>query len=178
MWYLLGPDNRILDVSPTWGGRAVDFANSGLGVSQLINQNFWYFVEGMETKGYLNALFFFSRETKRELELKYRCDGPDVRRWFTMQISSEAEGLIRVAHNLERTLPGNTVVDLQAHRNAKQCSQCLKYNVGAEWCEGFFRIPSADFDRKWVVCPDCREAANGALMGGVIPFRKDRGAAS
>lgn len=75
MWYYIESSNKIVDLSPDWDQMAVGEGAPGPPRSEIIGCSLWDFVSGHETRSYLNALFFWCRQSNRAVSLPYRCDG-------------------------------------------------------------------------------------------------------
>ena len=169
-WYEINPNHTITDMSVNWCTDCIQSEDAPCHRACILGSNLMAYIDGMETKGYLNALFFYCNLSGSAVQVHYRCDGPDIRRGFEMNIERRASGVVRASHDLLWTDKGNSIVSLASEDQICRCSQCLRHKLGKEWHEGYFAANIPDDSLRYVICPDCREAANGALMGGVIPF--------
>ena len=82
------------------------------------------------------------RSEVREVELPFRCDGPDVRREMDLRISANATGrLVLFRATMRDELPRaepQPLLDAAAPRSAEtleMCGWCDRFYVGNEWVE-------------------------------------------
>jgi hypothetical protein len=82
------------------------------------------------------------RSELREVELPFRCDGPDVRREMTIRISANPSGrLVLFTANLRDELPRaepQPLLDLTVPRSeemVEMCGWCDRFFVDGEWVE-------------------------------------------
>ncbi len=162
MWYYIESSNKIVDLSPDWDQLAVGEGAPGPPRSEIIGCSLWDFVSGHETRSYLNALFFWCRQSNRAISLPYRCDGPGLLRECRMNITPRGEGLT-VHHQL--LLESRPVVRglLEPLGPTTRCSQCLRWEQPDGWKDIVTAQGADELFLTYVVCPDCRAAANRAL---------------
>jgi hypothetical protein len=82
------------------------------------------------------------RSEIREVELPFRCDGPDVRREMTIRISANSSGrLVLFTASLRDELPRakpQPLLDFSVPRSEEtieMCGWCDRFFVGEEWVE-------------------------------------------
>ncbi|WP_323763714.1 hypothetical protein [Marinovum sp.] len=165
MWFSLDPSNKVVEVSPDWDDAARDRGGAAMLRQGVVGRSLWDFVNGSETRSYLNALFFWSRQTGRTLVLPYRCDAPGLRRDCQMMISAADAGGLEVRHELlgVAEVPGHHL--LPPGSAARQCSQCLNWDSPDGWYDRTLSVPARDLFVHYVICPSCRQAANRAVGG-------------
>jgi len=113
-----------------------DEAGSSLG------RSLWDFVAGNEMKKVQRLLLRRIRDDVREVELPFRCDGPDVRREMQIRIVSHSSGrtvLFAARLNSEERRNGSQpVLDPLAPRGddaLAMCGWCDRFEVNGEWVE-------------------------------------------
>lgn len=166
MWFSLDASNRIIALSPNWEDRAQQIAGAPVRLQAIVGRSLWDFVSGSETRSYLNALFFWSRQSGRGLALPYRCDAPGLRRDCQMLLAPQGEGGVEVRHELlsETRIDGH--FQLSPGSAARQCSQCLRWESPEGWYDRTLSVPVRDLFIRYVICPDCRQRATRALDRG------------
>jgi hypothetical protein len=140
-----------------------DYAGSSLG------RSLWDFVAGSEMQKVQRLLLRRIRDEVREVELPFRCDGPDVRREMQMRIVSHSSGrTVMFAARLNSEEPREEpqpVLDPSTPRGndlLTMCGWCDRFEVDGEWVEveeaarrlDLFRrpaLPALDHG----VCPAC-----------------------
>ena len=180
--YRLDADDRIISVEGPWDAFAQANDSPGAMAELCLDRVLWDFVEGYETQGYLNAVFFWSRRRSGLFESNYRCDSPDLRRLMRMRVSplEGTDGGLEVESMLLRSEPVGhrpRVALLGDYRCDSRCSICLRFRIGDSWHDGLLQPDPGDFPPPYVVCPECRAAAehsvHAAEAGGApIPFRR------
>ena len=85
--YHLNEDNRITLVDNAW----LEFARStnaqSLLDANLIGTSVWNFIASAEVRVLYQAIYDKVRRTLAPMTLGFRCDGPDVRRFMSLEIS-------------------------------------------------------------------------------------------
>lgn len=163
MWYRVDAQNVLREVSPDWDDYAVEARASGASEYTVLNRPLWGFVADIDTQAFLNALFFHVRQTDAAIALRYRCDGPNIRRWFQMRIEPTRGQGIFVSHELQKSEAGSSVVKIPPLDVTCQCTQCLRYHANQQWIEGTLSDPGPDTLIARRVCPECRARAIAAI---------------
>lgn len=161
MHYVISSDDNILSLSSDWDQVAAESRCADVFEATVVGSSIWQHVSGIETKSYLNALFFYSRQTRRSVNLNYRCDTQKTPRLFRMEIVPLEKGGLRIGHH-QMPMPNpvaSAPVVLDTQRPSLQCSQCLSVKVGEGWVDQMFVVPKCDFPSKYIVCPACRKQA-------------------
>lgn len=165
MFYQLSKDDRVIALSEDWDQVAQTHSSPGALAAKVKGHSLWSFVQGHETRSYLNALFFTCRRTLLPVHVTYRCDGPDETRSFRMEITSLGEGALNVSHSAipKLTQVLHSVVVLDDMRPSCQCSQCLSVLISGQWVDQIYILRDADFPVTYVICPNCRSMALGRI---------------
>ncbi|WP_264495102.1 hypothetical protein [Rhodobacter sp. KR11] len=161
--YELSAQNRILSVSDNWD----PFARTNGGADALshavLGRPIWDFVSGLDTRSYLNALIFATRNAGRKVSVRYRCDGLAERRLFQLQIEPLEDNAVRLSH-----LP----LEIRSRRKPASapppgaqvcCGQCLRWRQGSTWEEAEIHHALAPQGIDFVVCPQCRTEAQRVI---------------
>jgi hypothetical protein len=145
--------------------------NGWSGAGSTLGRSLWDYVSGSEVKMLQRLLVRRIRDGVGDVELPFRCDGPDVRREMNIRIVARPGGRVvlfssrlRSAH--ERDLP-QRLLDPETPRSDEvltMCGWCDRFEVAGEWVEveeaakrlGLFNraeLPALSHG----VCPHCNE---------------------
>jgi uncharacterized membrane protein len=138
---------------------------------ESLGRSLWDFVAGQELKQLQRMLLRRIRGEARQVELPFRCDGPEVRREMDIKIAAGASGrLVLFSASMrseERRPQAQPLLSADAERNddtLTMCGWCDRFLVGGEWVEveeaaarlGLFQrreLPQISHG----ICPDCTE---------------------
>jgi hypothetical protein len=136
-----------------------------------LGRSLWDYVAGEDLKKVQRLLLRRIRDETGDVELPFRCDGPDVRREMDIRIKAGAGGRavlfsakVRVEEERETPQP---LFDPAAPRDTDRlamCGWCDRFEVEGEWVEveeaarrlGLFErseLPALSHG----ICPDCHE---------------------
>lgn len=136
-----------------------------------LGRSLWDYVAGHEMKKLQRLLVRRVRDDIGDVELPFRCDGPEVRREMNIRIVARPGGRVvlfsaRLRSEEERDLP-QRLLDPSTPRDddtLEMCGWCDRFEVDGEWVEveGAARrlelfnrptLPSISHG----ICPDCNE---------------------
>lgn len=139
-----------------------------------LGRSLWDYVAGEDLKKVQRLLLRRIRDEVGDVELPFRCDGPDVRRRMDIRIKAGRGGRAvlfsaRVRSEETRDFP-QRLLDPTAPRGPEtlaMCGWCDRFEVEGEWVEveeaarrlGLFDRPELPSLRHGI-CPDC----NGLLL--------------
>lgn len=171
--YAIDDQDRLIKVDDGYYRFAEENGWDGAGAS--LGRSLWGFVAGHEVKKLQRLLLRRVREGVREIELPFRCDGPDVRREMDIRIAADRTGRVvlftawlRAEEDWEEPQP---LLDPRAVHDDEDflpmCAWCDRFLVDGEWVEveeaakrlELFRrseMPTLDHG----ICPEC----SGALL--------------
>ena len=144
--------------------------NGWLDSDSSLGRSLWNFVAGEEMKKLQRMLVRRVRGEAGEIELPFRCDGPDVRREMDIQIAPSSAGTLvqfKTRLRAEEAREFQPLLDPQTSRGAdliEMCGWCDRFWVGGEWVEVeeaatrlklFLRSEPPTISHG--VCPDCTE---------------------
>ncbi|HSS04355.1 MAG TPA: hypothetical protein VLK89_04085 [Solirubrobacterales bacterium] len=165
--YAIDDQDRLIKVDDDYYRFAEENGWDGAGAS--LGRSLWDFVAGNDVKRLQRLLLRRIREGVREVELPFRCDGPDVRREMDIRIAADRTGRVvlfsaqlRSEEQWEEPQP---LLDPRAPRDddfLTMCAWCDRFLVEGEWVEveeaakrlELFRrnaMPTLDHG----VCPQC-----------------------
>jgi hypothetical protein len=143
--------------------------NGWHGADSTLGRSLWDFVAGQEVRKLQRLLLKRVRDEIHEVELPFRCDGPDVTREMDIRIVADRSGRVvmfstRLRAELEREEP-QPLLDPAAARDVDflpMCAWCDRFLVNGDWVEGaeaakrlqLFRrseVPALDHG----ICPSC-----------------------
>jgi hypothetical protein len=162
-WYDLAADDVICDNS---------FDRMNKRGSRFKGRQLWEFVEGPETRSFLNAIFFSVRVRQVVFEMACRSDGLGVRRDMLMRVSARPDKTIRVTHRLRETAwyrSPEAVPQLRAGCPAPRCSVCGAVEVQARWIDPSEHEGGPLPFGRYKVCCTCRKSARHALTAASQP---------
>lgn len=136
-----------------------------------LGRSLWDFVAGEDMRKLQRLLVRRIRDEVGDVELPFRCDGPDVRREMNIRIVARPGGRVvlfsaRLRSEEEREEP-QPILDPEAPRGADMltmCGWCDRFEVEEEWVEveeaarrlGLFNraeLPAISHG----ICPSCSE---------------------
>ncbi|HEU4905946.1 MAG TPA: hypothetical protein VFT19_07500 [Solirubrobacterales bacterium] len=151
--------------------------NGWHGVNDSLGRSLWDFVAGHDVKKLQKMVVRRVREGAREVELPFRCDGPEVAREMDIRIAAGRSGRVvlfsaTLREEVERDEP-QPLLDPDAPRGGgflAMCAWCDRFLVSGEWIEveeaarrlQLFRrseMPVLDHD----ICPACSKQLHGAM---------------
>ncbi|MFP5387796.1 MAG: hypothetical protein ACLGG5_00650 [Thermoleophilia bacterium] len=136
-----------------------------------LGRSLWDYVGGSEMKKLQRLLVRRIRDGVGDVELPFRCDGPQVRREMNIRIIARPGGRVvlfssRLRSEQERDLP-QRLLDPQTPRNDElltMCGWCDRFEVAGEWVEVEEAAQRLElFNRSELpalshgVCPACNE---------------------
>jgi hypothetical protein len=137
--YAIDHDDRLIQVDEGFYEFAA--ANGWDGASDCLGRALWDFVAGTELVKLQRILLRRIRSEVREVELPFRCDGPDVRREMDIRISANASGrlvLFSASPREEVRREPQPLLDVSAPRGEdtiEMCGWCDRFRVDGEWVE-------------------------------------------
>jgi len=165
--YAIDDQDRLIRVDKGYYRFAEE--NGWLGADASVGRLLWDFVEGHEVKKLQRLLLRRIRDEAREVELPFRCDGPDFRREMDIRIRADGSGRVvmfsaRLRREELRPEP-QPILDPRAPRGEDfltMCAWCDRFLVDGEWIEveeaakrlELFRrseLPVLDHG----ICPEC-----------------------
>jgi hypothetical protein len=138
---------------------------------ESLGRSLWDFVAGHEMRKVQRLLLRRLRDEAREIELPFRCDGPEVRREMDMRIVSHPSGrTVLFSARLSSEQARETaqpVLDPNVPRGEEMlemCGWCDRFLVDGEWMEVEDAALSLDLFRhselpriSHGICPRCSE---------------------
>ena len=167
--YAIDDEDRLIRVDSGFYRFAEE--NGWDGAGQALGRSLWDFVAGHELTKLQRMLLRRIRSEARQVELPFRCDGPDARREMDIRISANASGRLvlfsaKLREEETREEPAR-LLDVNAPRAAdtvEMCGWCDRFLVDDEWVEVEVAAKRLDlFARDDLpaithgICPDCSE---------------------
>lgn len=136
-----------------------------------LGRSLWDYVTGHELVKLQRLLVRRIRDEVGDIELPFRCDGPDVRREMNIRIVARPGGRVvlfsaRLRSEEERDAP-QPLLDSEAPRSdetVEMCGWCDRFEVDGEWVEVEEAVKRLQlFNRPELpalshgICPDCNE---------------------
>lgn len=165
--YAIDDQDRLIKVDEGYYRFAEENGWDGAGAS--LGRSLWDFVAGHEVKRLQRLLLRRIRDGVREVELPFRCDGPDVRREMDVRIAADRTGRVvlfssrlRSEEEREERQPLLDPLTPREDDFMTMCAWCDRFLVEGEWVEveeavkrlGLFRrttMPALDHS----ICPQC-----------------------
>jgi hypothetical protein len=166
--YAIDDQDRLIRVDDGYYRFAAENGWDGAGDS--LGRSLWDFVAGHEVRRLQRLLLRRIRDGVRDVELPFRCDGPETSREMDIRIAADKTGRVvlfsaRVRSEEPRDEP-QPLLDPRAARDnddfLPMCAWCDRFLVEGEWVEveeaakrlELFRrseLPMLDHG----ICPDC-----------------------
>jgi len=136
-----------------------------------LGRSLWDYVAGSEVRKLQRLLIRRIRDAVGDVELPFRCDGPDVRRRMSIRIVARPGGRVVLfsarlrseeARDLHQLLLDPRI--LRNEETLEMCSWCDRFQVDGEWVEVEEAARRLElFDRDELpalshgICPDCNQ---------------------
>lgn len=163
LWYALDQRNTVADIGGTWSDLAPQAGGQDALRSSLIDRPLYGFVQGAETRQFLDGIFFNVRRAGAEYRLKYRCDAGFERRIFEMTVmpSDMVDGHLILRHSTVCALNMSNrtnVVALSDHYDSNRCSICCAIEIDGQWRDTWAAPDLTYFVRGYRICPQCQKS--------------------
>lgn len=182
--YVLSPSGQIISVSADWDKHALR-NGAPMAVSKyVLGRDWWEYVSGVQTRSYLNAIFFACRMDNQIFSIQCRCDAPDEKMLYRFTVRPQEDETLVVTHTHIRASEfhkSEFETGLQDSVETERCSVCCSFRLGENWIDPFSQPDKRYFPQSFGVCPDCRAAAmeelgrerqpNQGSIDVVVPFR-------
>ena len=181
--YTLDRSGRILSVSDNWDTLTLKADTGGLTADQVVGRRLWDFVSGVETQGYLKAIFLACRMDNLQFSMVCRCDTLTKAQDFHFSVDPQPDETLKISATEPKEVGRiGTVVDIRRWVEKKRCSICCSFQLGENWIDPMTRPDTRFFAKGFGVCPRCQAMVAGRSQEGhtghgsnVLPFRKVRG---
>lgn len=137
--YEIDADDRLIGVGGSWAEFAQDNDAPELAAPEL-GRSIWSYVDGDDVQDLWRLLLARVRAERTDTRIPFRCDGPDVRRWFEMILSPDDADSVHFRSVLivEAPRPDIVLLDRWAHRMSDAtplvvCSWCGRGHDGSRW---------------------------------------------
>lgn len=171
--YRVDGNNVIVDVRGPW--RELASANGAPELAEPIGQDLLETIAGGSTRMVTKDLLDRVRATRRTVEIPFRCDAPDRRRFMRLRLLPVGERGIAFRSWLvrEEERPPVRILDIQEARSdelLKICSWCKKVDADGEWLEleeaadrlALFEAPLLP-DLTHGICDECERTLSSAI---------------
>ena len=166
--YAIDDRDRLIKVDDGYYRFAAE--NGWEGVGDSLGRSLWDFVAGRDVVKLQRLLLRRVREGVREVELPFRCDGPEVTREMDIRIAADRSGRVvlfsaRLREEEKRQM-SQPLFDPDAPREENDflpmCAWCDRFLVDGEWVEVeeaakrlelFRRARMPELDHG--ICPEC-----------------------
>jgi hypothetical protein len=165
--YAIDDQDRLIKVDEGFYRFAEE--NGWAGADASLGRSLWDFVAGNDVRKLQRLLLRRVRDEVRDIELPFRCDGPDFRREMDIRIVADRTGRVvmfsaRLRTEEPRAEP-QPILDPRSPRSGDfltMCAWCDRFLVEGRWVEveeaakqlELFRrseLPALDHG----ICPDC-----------------------
>ena len=169
------------DVVSTTGDGWVEFArdNDAPELADLaLGRTLWSHFEGDEVRDLWQLLVGRVRARQAEARVWFRCDAPDMRRWFEMTLTPGDARTVRFRSVLvfEEPRPAVSLLEMQTERDGSApavsvCGWCGQAHDGEQWMSIEELVLHHRLLEETVmppiahgICPACREAMSADLL--------------
>jgi hypothetical protein len=158
--YWVDAKNRIVRVSNNWNAIAAEQQCETVDETRVLNRPLDLFLKGDPTVMLLDALLKRMRLLKTPVVRDYRCDTPDLTRYYQMTMEYEEPEFIKISHILKAVEPKTVTrrVSFTASGGQKRCSMCGRLKCDVGWVD-LDDLPDyqQDICVFYGVCEDCQE---------------------
>lgn len=168
--YLIDAHDVVIDVGQSWG----DFARDNDAPELVVppsDRTLWTYFQGDEITELWRLLVERARALQGGAEVPFRCDAPDVRRWFEMSVTPEPHGRVhfRCVLVFEEARSSISLLDTRSERDVNLrpvpvCSWCGRGRHGSRWLEVEELVRAARLLERasmppisYGICESCRE---------------------
>ncbi|MEL7002320.1 MAG: hypothetical protein AAFN93_06245 [Bacteroidota bacterium] len=169
--YWVDEKNIIVRTSHLWDSFAEDNEGGARSFSEdILGKNLFSFISGDTTKMFIETIIVRSRQLQSPLNIDYRCDSPDMKRYMTMKLTLEDDETLRIDNILQREESMSGSVHFSADDCNSQiirCSLCQKVLTENDWIEPELLIRENTAKTVLVnysVCEDCQTYFNDMLQ--------------
>jgi hypothetical protein len=166
--YRVDAEDRLVEFGGEWDAFAAANGAAGLTIEHLRGRPLPALVTGTEMQS-LTAMLLKRARAAGEVEVPFRCDAPDARRFLSMSLRRAAEDGVVIETTLLRTEPRPAVAlfDENVPRSGELlvvCSWCKRVRLdGQQWVEvedavatlGLFEAAALP-QLSHGICPPCR----------------------
>lgn len=136
--YRISADGRIDSIEGPWDRFARE--NGAPGLRRPVGDRLLDHVTGASVRAVLESLLDRARGVGRPLELSYRCDAPDRRRFMRLRLEPEASGALMIRSRVLREEPRPPVrlLEPDAARSddlLRICAWCKRVEADGAWLE-------------------------------------------
>jgi hypothetical protein len=167
--YAIDDQDHLIKVDDGYYSFAEENDWNGAGAS--LGRSLWDFVAGSEMTKLQRLLLRRIRDEVRDVELPFRCDGPEVRREMDIRIVSHSSGRVVMfsarLRSEERRESPQPMLDPDTPRGRdllEMCGWCDRFQVDGEWVEVEQAAARLElFNREALpaishgICPRCSE---------------------
>lgn len=137
---------------------------------QVLNHSLFDFIDGEPTRYLTKTLFARVRESGRPVQIAFRCDSPECRRFMNMHIETAAKGELLFENQLVKIEPRQPIsmfARYSQHVSDQLLTMCSWCNRVLSPDQRWFEVDVAISDSEWFlnpatvtishgICPDCR----------------------
>jgi hypothetical protein len=138
--FILNEQNDIVSVGGEWDHFALENNAPELVAANIIGRPVLDFVSGNVTRQFVLAILQLVRSGSRPIELEYRCDSPEVRRFMRMYVSLMKSGQVCFINSTLRVEARDQECFIskavQRSKNTSiRCSMCNMVKSPKDWVE-------------------------------------------
>lgn len=171
--YIIDQHDLITSVSSGWDDFALDNDAEHLIASNVIGKSLWEFVSDRDVQNLYLNLVNSLRLNGRQIQFKYRCDSPELKRFMDLVIQPLPDKGVKFISRIERVEKRNPVEILKRKitRNdqlLRMCSWCKKVSLNGSWLEIETALSGSDLflsdnqpQLTHTICEDCYKQVMG-----------------
>lgn len=139
--YRIDADDRIIDIGGDWIAFAMNNGADGLDAAQVLGRPIWAFIAGDALQEIYALLFSAARRHHLTLNVPFRCDSADTRRFMDMTIAPRTNGELEITSTVRRSEARSAVKLLQERGTESAgvlliCSWCKRVQIeSGAWME-------------------------------------------
>lgn len=139
--YKIDESDRIVYTNSFWDEFACDNDTPDLTAKKVLKRSLWDFIDDAETRHLHQAIINRVRTNQAARSFPFRCDGPTVRRYMTMEIHPAEDNAIIYHCKIDRIEQRAPILfdeqkEWRSKKQLRMCSWCKKVDVGEDdWQE-------------------------------------------
>ncbi len=160
--YTIDASGRIVSVGAKWDDHARRNDAPKAVSNAVIGRNWSEFVSGVQTRSYLNAIFFACRMDNEEFSMLCRCDAANEKKLYRFSVAPQEDETLLVTHEymgVSDQVQREVVLSVLRRVDTTRCSICCSFLLGDNWIDPFSSPDAQYFAQGFGVCPTCKTSA-------------------
>lgn len=138
--FMIDSQGHIVSVGGEWDRFAIENDAPELAGDNVVGRPFLDFISGKVTRHFISTVIDKVRNSQQQIQLENRCDSAIERRFMTMRVAIDEQGIICFQNDLLHVEPRSEPVVIsnvpqRGLNTPVRCSMCNLLNVKRKWVE-------------------------------------------